>query len=184
MLIRSRIIYPKRCRRHTVSSHVLPFPAARKFLGHDSTHTKSQLRKSSNDSSTRLPPTIYTTSTLGASRIFSSFSISFQRSAARTATLNQSLLSCTVLFTTSRSYAKSRKMPPKKAVKEEKILLGRPGNSLKSGIVCQFPVPLKIFTNYIQGWSCQRREVDTLPSHHQMLPRKSCRESLCSSSVW
>lgn len=26
-------------------------------------------------------------------------------------------------------------MPPKKAVKEEKILLGRPGNSLKSGIV-------------------------------------------------
>jgi obg-like ATPase 1 len=27
-------------------------------------------------------------------------------------------------------------MPPKKAVKEEKILLGRPGNSLKSGIVC------------------------------------------------
>jgi hypothetical protein len=28
-------------------------------------------------------------------------------------------------------------MPPKKAVKEEKILLGRPGNSLKSGIVCR-----------------------------------------------
>lgn len=26
-------------------------------------------------------------------------------------------------------------MPPKKAVKEEKLLLGRPGNSLKSGIV-------------------------------------------------
>lgn len=26
-------------------------------------------------------------------------------------------------------------MPPKKAVKEEKIILGRPGNSLKSGIV-------------------------------------------------
>jgi len=26
-------------------------------------------------------------------------------------------------------------MAPKKAVKEEKILLGRPGNSLKSGIV-------------------------------------------------
>jgi hypothetical protein len=34
-----------------------------------------------------------------------------------------------------RSYAK-RKMPPKKAVKEEKVLLGRPGNNLKSGIVC------------------------------------------------
>lgn len=26
-------------------------------------------------------------------------------------------------------------MPPKKAVQEEKILLGRPGNNLKSGIV-------------------------------------------------
>jgi len=26
-------------------------------------------------------------------------------------------------------------MPPKKNVKEERILLGRPGNSLKSGIV-------------------------------------------------
>ncbi len=30
-------------------------------------------------------------------------------------------------------------MPPKKAAKEEKILLGRPGNSLKSGIVCRTP---------------------------------------------
>jgi obg-like ATPase 1 len=28
-------------------------------------------------------------------------------------------------------------MPPKKAVEEKKILLGRPGNSLKSGIVCR-----------------------------------------------
>lgn len=27
-------------------------------------------------------------------------------------------------------------MPPKKAVEEKKILLGRPGNHLKSGIVC------------------------------------------------
>lgn len=26
-------------------------------------------------------------------------------------------------------------MPPKKEVKQEKVLLGRPGNSLKSGIV-------------------------------------------------
>ncbi len=30
-------------------------------------------------------------------------------------------------------------MPPKKPVKEEKILLGRPGNNLKSGIVCISP---------------------------------------------
>jgi hypothetical protein len=28
-------------------------------------------------------------------------------------------------------------MPPKKVVKEEKILLGRPGNNLKAGIVCR-----------------------------------------------
>lgn len=35
-----------------------------------------------------------------------------------------------------RGYAKKR-MPPKKAVEEKKVLLGRPGNSLKSGIVCR-----------------------------------------------
>jgi hypothetical protein len=38
-----------------------------------------------------------------------------------------------------RSYARARKMPPKKTVKEEKIHLGRPGNNLKSGIVCREP---------------------------------------------
>lgn len=27
-------------------------------------------------------------------------------------------------------------MPPKKQVEEKKVMLGRPGNSLKSGIVC------------------------------------------------
>jgi hypothetical protein len=43
---------------------------------------------------------------------------------------------CFPVFATIRFYAKSRrKMPPKKAVKEEKLLLGRPGNNLKSGIV-------------------------------------------------
>jgi hypothetical protein len=38
-----------------------------------------------------------------------------------------------------RPYSSKRKskMPPKKVVKEEKILLGRPGNNLKSGIVCE-----------------------------------------------
>jgi hypothetical protein len=42
-----------------------------------------------------------------------------------------------------RSYAsaKKKKMPPKKVVKEEKILLGRPGNSLTSGIVSESPAP-------------------------------------------
>lgn len=38
-----------------------------------------------------------------------------------------------------RTYAKKKKMPPKKAVKEEKVYLGRPGNNLKSGIVCREP---------------------------------------------
>ncbi|PFH57410.1 hypothetical protein XA68_15106 [Ophiocordyceps unilateralis] len=40
-------------------------------------------------------------------------------------------------FWPRRHYAKSRRnrMPPKKAVQEEKIPLGRPGNNLKSGIV-------------------------------------------------
>jgi hypothetical protein len=90
-------------------------------------------------SPTRLLPTIITTtSTLGAQHIFSSLPLILQRLSARTATQNQSLLSCTVLITTNRYYArgKGKKMPPKKAVKEEKILLGRPGNNLKSGIVC------------------------------------------------
>ena len=48
-----------------------------------------------------------------------------------------------ILSACSRSYAsapKKKKMPPKKAVQEEKILLGRPGNSLKSGIVSESPV--------------------------------------------
>lgn len=43
----------------------------------------------------------------------------------------------TVFYVSSRGYAKrkSAKMPPKKQVEEKKILLGRPGNNLKSGIV-------------------------------------------------
>lgn len=43
-----------------------------------------------------------------------------------------------VLLTSTqrRGYAK-RRMPPKKEVKQEKVYLGRPGNSLKSGIVCR-----------------------------------------------
>lgn len=49
------------------------------------------------------------------------------------------------LSQTSRRFASSRKkMPPKKAVKEEKVILGRPGNSLKSGIVRRKPAILSI----------------------------------------
>ena len=48
-----------------------------------------------------------------------------------------SLYTAVVFTSTTRSYStkKPKKMPPKKAVKEEKLLLGRPGNNLKSGIV-------------------------------------------------
>ena len=87
-----------------------------------------------------LPTILTTTSTFGDQRAFSSFYFILQRSAARTATQNHSLLSCTVFITTSRNYARGRRMPPKKAVKEDKILLGRPGNNLKSGIVCLLPM--------------------------------------------
>jgi hypothetical protein len=48
-----------------------------------------------------------------------------------------------ISLTPVRTYAsaKKKKMPPKKVVKEEKILLGRPGNSLTSGIVSESPAP-------------------------------------------
>jgi len=48
-------------------------------------------------------------------------------------------LICGAVFgaTTHRRFYAKRKMPPKKVVKEEKIPLGRPGNNLKSGIVCR-----------------------------------------------
>lgn len=37
-------------------------------------------------------------------------------------------------------------MPPKKQVVQEKVLLGRPGNNLKSGIVCELgPHPFFFF---------------------------------------
>jgi obg-like ATPase 1 len=45
------------------------------------------------------------------------------------------VLDCTFTYISTRSYSKRNKMPPKKVVQEEKILLGRPGNNLKSGIV-------------------------------------------------
>ncbi|CAI6250641.1 unnamed protein product [Periconia digitata] len=66
--------------------------------------------------------------------LFSSVIPTFCRPAARTACEFSTPF---LTFTTVRTYAKGKvkKMPPKKAVKEEKILLGRPGNSLKSGIV-------------------------------------------------
>lgn len=70
----------------------------------------------------------------GAQRITSIFYI-IRRSSPSSA--SSTLLNCTVSTTQTRSYAKGsrKKMPPKKEIKQEKVLLGRPGNSLKSGIV-------------------------------------------------
>jgi len=42
------------------------------------------------------------------------------------------------LFSTSATRAAKKKMPPKKALPEKKVLLGRPGNNLKIGIVGVF----------------------------------------------
>ncbi|POR38955.1 Obg-like ATPase 1 [Tolypocladium paradoxum] len=68
---------------------------------------------------------------------FAPFTHAFLPRAARSAALGQApAVWRTLPYTPCRHYAKSRsKMPPKKAVQEEKIPLGRPGNSLKSGIV-------------------------------------------------
>ena len=43
----------------------------------------------------------------------------------------------------ARPYASKgkKKMAPKKEVKQEKVMLGRPGNNLKSGIVCTTTAP-------------------------------------------
>lgn len=44
---------------------------------------------------------------------------------------------------------KSNKMPPKKQQVQEKVLLGRPGNNLKSGIVCELgPHPFFFFFSF------------------------------------
>jgi hypothetical protein len=39
------------------------------------------------------------------------------------------------LHTTPPVFASRKKMPPKKGAKEEKVLLGRPSNNLKIGVV-------------------------------------------------
>lgn len=80
---------------------------------------------------------------------FTSITHTFERSAASTAVGIRHFLqglhtSRTSVFIAVRTFASSRKkMPPKKAVKEEKILLGRPGNNLKSGIVCNTQFPMR-----------------------------------------
>jgi hypothetical protein len=73
---------------------------------------------------------------------FSSLIPTFYRPAASTVCSFSSVSrKLCITFIPARTYAsaKKQKMPPKKAVKEEKVHLGRPGNSLKSGIVSESP---------------------------------------------
>lgn len=65
-------------------------------------------------------------------------------------------------------------MPPKKKEEEKKVLLGRPGNSLKSGIVRMIrphtsPSSLLLTSCRHVGRFSKRGQIDTLPSHHKML---------------
>lgn len=78
-----------------------------------------------------------------ADRVFLFSTFSFPRAAAGSAldfwsatTVRTATRPTAPAYLTRRTYASKRKMPPKKEVKQEKILLGRPGNNLKSGIVC------------------------------------------------
>ncbi len=82
------------------------------------------------------------------------------------------------ITTTARSFAtsparKRSRMPPKKKEEEKKVLLGRPGNSLKSGIVRMKlptnPPSLLLNSNHSLGWLSKCRQIDSLPSHHKML---------------
>ncbi len=75
-------------------------------------------------------------------------------------------------FATSSARKRSR-MPPKKKEEEKKVLLGRPGNSLKSGIV-RMKLPTNLPSSLLNssqssGWLSKCRQIDSVPSHHKML---------------
>ena len=62
-------------------------------------------------------------------------------------------------------------MPPKKKEEEKKVLLGRPGNSLKSGIVRMIPPHtspsvLLLTLSRSVGRVSKRRQIDPLSSHY------------------
>lgn len=75
-------------------------------------------------------------------------------------------------FTTSLARHRSR-MPPKKKEEEKKVLLGRPGNSLKSGIVRMkqpyiCPSSMLLISCRATGRLSQRWQIHPFPSHHEM----------------
>lgn len=84
----------------------------------------------------------FTTSSFKLNVVFFTSIRNFSNFAAGPALQPCSKFSPRVIITPlqKRTYAKKKKMPPKKVVKEEKVYLGRPGNNLKSGIVCRAPV--------------------------------------------
>ena len=76
-------------------------------------------------------------------------------------------------FATSSARLRSR-MPPKKKEEEKKVLLGRPGNSLKSGIVRMIrprTSPPNVLLNFhrLLGRLSKCRKIDSFPSHYKML---------------
>jgi len=89
---------------------------------------------------------IFTTSSFKSNVVFFTSIRTLSNFAAGPALSSCSKFSPRVVLTPlqKRTYAKKKKMPPKKAVKEEKVYLGRPGNNLKSGIVCMGPSQLRM----------------------------------------
>jgi hypothetical protein len=77
-------------------------------------------------------------------------------------------------------------MPPKKKEEEKKILLGRPGNSLKSGIVCRTPSILNLHMAFSVlilgslGRTCQCGKIDPVPGHYEVLVREPRRMFILS----
>lgn len=85
----------------------------------------------------------------------------------RQTTINTHIHSVSYISSFIRTYAKGhggRKMPPKKEIKVEKILLGRPGNNLKSGIVGLANVGKSTLFQAITKCSLGNPAVS--PSHH------------------
>ena len=121
---------------------------------------------------------IYKTTTfLRQSYAFTSGSCHFQISAAGSALgfqLKASPRSAPLLRPSStafRTFSASTvghrsRMPPKKKEEEKKVLLGRPGNSLKSGIVCR-SIPSTVNLNASRNaYNCCRLVWPTLENQH------------------